>query len=166
MGHSRQFVAILTSSPALSSILSMVLDCEEHLNVQSFDRPNVLKTHLRIAPVDLIICDYEIGETLAPQLAIDMRRQLPTRQFQMIVLSNFISAELKQSCNFAAIDEVIVKPMSPLFLRDRVVARLEKTDQSRDSLLTQENTSIQAIPAIKVPDNVVPLFPPTEPTYI
>lgn len=166
MGYSRQFVAILTSSPALSSIISMVLDCEEHLNVQSFDRVNVLKTHLRIAPVDLIICDYEIGETLAPQFAIDLRRQLPTRQFQMIVLSNFISPELKQSCNFAAIDEVIVKPMSPLFLRDRVISRLETAKQSEGHFHLPEKMPHPSIPQIKMPNNVVHLFPPSEPTYI
>lgn len=159
MGRLRQFVAILTSSPALSSILSMVLDCEEHLNVQSFDRVNVLKTHLRIAPVDIIICDYEIGETLAPQFAIDMRRQLPTRQFQMIMLTSFITAELKQSCNFAAIDEVIVKPMSPLFLRDRVLSRLEKAKQSEDSFYSLDKTPLQTISSIEPSNNVVALFP-------
>ena len=157
---SSRFVAVLTPNPALNSIISMVLDCNDQLNVQTFDRAEVLQTHLRIAPVDLIVCDYELGELgsgswkLAPQFVVDMHRQLPTRQFQVIVLTNSIDAELQQSCKFAGIDEVIVKPMSPLFLKDRIVARLEKGPKN-DPVIPD----IGGLSASVSRNNVVQLFP-------
>ncbi len=122
----KKFVAIITSSPALSSILAMVLDCEEHLNVLTFNRAESLKRHSRIAPIDLIIADYQIGAALAPQLAVDLRQANPNRHFRFIVLADFMDQSTKQACQFAAINEVIAKPMSPLFVRDRVLAQLEK----------------------------------------
>lgn len=137
----KKFVAIITSSPALSSIISMVLDCEEHLHVLTFNRADSLKCHSRIAPVDLIIADYQIGLTHAPQLAVDLRQANPNRHFQFIVLADFMDQSSKQACQFAAIDEVIAKPMSPLFVRDRVLAQLDKA---------------QDIPAFKRADHVPP----------
>ena len=127
MDGNRKFVAILTASPALGSILAMVLDCEEHLVVHGFSRPSGLKQHMRIVPIDLIVCDFEISGSSAARLAVELRAANPNRQFEMIALARDISGHTRQACKFAAIDEVIIKPMSPLFVRDRVLARLEKS---------------------------------------
>ena len=127
MDGNRKFVARLTASPALGSILAMALDCEENLVVQSFSRPAGLEQHMRIAPIDLIVCDFEISGSSAARLAIELRTANPDRQFEMIALARDISSHTRQACKFAAIDEVIIKPMSPLFVRDRVLARLEKS---------------------------------------
>jgi len=127
----KKYVAILTSSPALGSILAMVLDCEEHLVVNNFSRATNLKQHMRIAPIDLIICDYDIGNSSAPKLAIELRATDLRHNFKIIVLAEIISAQTRQACKFAAIDEVIVKPMSPIFVRDRVLARLNNGEENK-----------------------------------
>jgi len=129
----KKYVAILTSSPALGSILAMVLDCEEHLVVQVFSSAHNLKQHMRIVPIDLIICDYDIGDSSAPKLAIDLRATDLRRDFKIIVLAETISAQTRQACKFSAIDEVIVKPMSPIFVRDRVLSRLDTGDKSQNN---------------------------------
>lgn len=147
----KKFVAVLTSSSALGSIIAMVLDCEEHLNVLTFNRAETLKCHARIAPVDLIISDYQIGLTLAPQLAVDLRQANPHRHFQFIVLAGFMDDSTKQACQFAAIDEVIAKPMSPLFVRDRVLTQLEN---SHDIAMLQRAAYD---PRSAYENNVVPL---------
>ena len=123
-------VAILTSSPALGSILSMVLDCEECLILQNFSRPQNLERHMRIVPIDLIVCDYDMGDSSAPELAISLRTSNLQRNFKMIVLAETMSRQTRQACKFAAIDEVIIKPMSPLFIRDRVLARLNEKEKT------------------------------------
>ena len=148
----RKFVAILTSSPALGSIIAMVLDCEEHLNVQTFSRVETFTCHTRIAPVDLLIVDYEINQTIAPQLALDLRRANPNRHFQFIVLTDYMDEISAQACKFAGIDEVIAKPMSPLFVRDRVIARLDKV-KDQDVVRQQANG-----PAPIASDNIVHLY--------
>jgi len=131
MTPEKKHVAILTSSPALGSILSMVLDCEEHLIVQNFSRATNLKQHMRIIPFDLIVCDFDIGNSSAAKLAIDLRATDFRRDFKMIALAETMSAQTRQACKFAAIDEVIIKPMSPIFVRDRVLARLQSAEQSK-----------------------------------
>ncbi len=127
----KKYVGILTSSPALGSILAMVLDCEEHLVVQIFSSAHNLKQHMRIVPVDLIICDYDMGNSSAPKLAINLRATELRRDFKIIVLAEFISAQTRQACKFSAIDEVIVKPMSPIFVRDRVLSHLDNGEKSQ-----------------------------------
>ncbi|MCF6325790.1 MAG: hypothetical protein L3J21_00705 [Devosiaceae bacterium] len=143
----KKYVAILTSSPALASILAMVLDCEEHLVVNNFSRAANLKQHMRIAPIDLIICDYDIANSSAARLAIDLRSTDLRRDFKMIALSDTISAQTRQACKFAAIDEVIIKPMSPIFVRDRVLARLDNGEESkiehRESFAAENDFSAQ-----------------------
>jgi len=127
----KKYVAILTSSPALGSILAMVLDCEENLVVQNFSRAHNLIQHMRIVPINLIICDFDIGNSSAAKLAIDLRSSDLRRDFKMIALSDTMSSQTRQACKFAAIDEVIIKPMSPIFVRDRVLARLDNGERSQ-----------------------------------
>lgn len=126
MSNGKKSVGILATSPALASILGMVMDCEEHLVVHNFSHAANLKRHMRIAPIDIIVCDYEIGGASAAQLAIELRVENPQRNFEIIALIETTSAQIRQACKFAAIDEVIIKPMSPLFVRDRVLSRLAK----------------------------------------
>jgi len=125
MSTDKKYVGILTTSPALGSILAMVLDCEEQLVVHNFTFANNLVRHMRIAPIDIIVCDYEIGRSSAAELAIELQSKIPERKFQIIALSEFVSERTRQACKFANIDEVIIKPMSPLFVRDRIFSRLD-----------------------------------------
>lgn len=155
MVERKKNVAVLTQSPALSSIIAMVLDCEEHLNVQTFSNGEVLKRHARIAPIDLIISDYQVGASSAPQLAIELRQISSKPTFRFILLATYVDAQIKQACTFANIDEVIVKPMSPLFLRDRVLAQLQSApgNFSAAQYLNIDNYNMdQNAPS---PDNIV-----------
>ena len=153
MDEKTGFVAILTSNPALGSIIGMVLDCEERLNVQTFSQVERLRCHMRIAPVDMVICDHRVEHRTGAQICIELRRERPNRRFAFLLLTEKVDRALKQVCRFAGIDEVIVKPMSPLFIRERVVNRLEK--------LSEESFSLPDIPPVLPAagtDNVVSLY--------
>ncbi len=166
MEQRMQFVAVLTSSPALGSILAMVLDCEEHLNVQTFSCIAALECHMRIAPVDLLVCDHDVEDTTAPRFVAQLRRSNPARSFEAIMLSASMSQELRQACRFAPIEEVIIKPMSPLFVRDRVNSRLRNMQARDENPLTGNSFSLPLgghMPPAEdepagMPDNVVSLF--------
>ena len=118
------FVAILTSNPALGSIIGMVLDCDERLNVQVFCQVDRLRCHMRIAPVDLVICDSRVQNVDGVQLCMELKQGSPTRRFEFLLLADHVDVSLGESCRFAGVDEVIAKPMSPLFVMERVAARL------------------------------------------
>lgn len=146
------FVAVLTSNPALGAIIGMVLDCEERLNVQTFSQVERLRCHMRIAPVDMVICDHHVEHRTGTQICIELRRERPNRRFAFLLLADQVDSALKQACRFAGIDEVVVKPMSPLFIRERVISRLEK--QSREPFVLPDIPPI--LPAAGV-NNVISL---------
>ncbi len=157
MAARKKTIAILTQSPALGSIIAMVLDCEEQFFVQTFAHTTMLKRHARIAPIDLVVCDYQIGPVNAAQLAIDLRQANQTPGTKFIVLSERMDAQIRQACIFSNIDEVIVKPMSPLFLRDRALAQL-MSDQSHASHTRDPGRKEQQAKDAPLADNVVYLW--------
>ena len=106
---------------------------------------------MRIAPADLIICDYEQLGWTAAEMLVNLRQHAPGRNFRSIVLTSFVSHEVRQGCRFAQVDEVLIKPMSPLFLLQRVAAHLSALHD-----LEFEATPLRASETI---GNVVPLFP-------
>ncbi|MCF6303101.1 MAG: response regulator [Devosiaceae bacterium] len=155
MTERKKTVAVLTQSPALSSIIAMVLDCEEDLNVQIFGRAELLKRHARIVPNDLIVCDFQIGSSTAPKLAIELRQMNSEKRFSFIMLTAHVDTQIRQACAFANIDEVIVKPMSPLFLRDRVLAQLQLAQNSSSSSQDTGRDEREAKPTMPVSSNIV-----------
>jgi DNA-binding response OmpR family regulator len=50
------------------------------------------------------------------------------RDFQIIALARTISLDTKPTSIRAGIDEVIVKPMSPRYLHERILSRLRHPD--------------------------------------
>ncbi len=160
MVSQKKSVAVITSSPALSSIISMVLGREEALRTQQFKGIDSLVSHMRILPVDLIVSDYKLENRTAPGLVAMLRKTLPRRRYQLIVLSDHMDREVKLSCRFAGVDEVIIKPMSPLFLKERVVARLE-TGESQTSAnwrTPHASCSHPSKDTVAYSGNVIPLF--------
>ncbi|VAW16615.1 hypothetical protein MNBD_ALPHA12-235 [hydrothermal vent metagenome] len=115
----------MTASPALGSIIAMMLEQEQQLHIEQFDTPSMLMTRMRIVPLDMIVMDYKLAGTTAAQLVLNLRRNLEQRQFTTLVLTSSVSAEIKLACKFARIDEVIIKPMSPVFLKERVLWHLQ-----------------------------------------
>lgn len=128
MAYSAKVVAVLVSTPALSSILSVVLASVPTLRVRPFDSQIALTTYMRLAPVDLIVSDFDSENAPADRLARDLHRDATLEQpdFQMIALASSVTAETKVASIHAGIDEIIVKPMSPKYLLERVLARLEQ----------------------------------------
>ncbi len=120
----KKSIAITTASPALGSIFAMMLEQTEGLRVQQFAGIEALVSHMRLLPVDLIVSDYDLETGSLPDLVAKLRKTLPSRRYQLVVLADHISREVKLSCKFAGVDEVLVKPMSPLFLKERIMARL------------------------------------------
>lgn len=146
-------IAVFTNSAALASIIEMILARDDGLRVVTFTSYKKLAAHMRIAPADVLVCDYEQDGWTAPEMLVHLRRHAPNRLFRSIVLTSYVSHEVRQGCRFAQVDEVIVKPMSPLFLEERVEAHLAALD------LIDAQREADSTPAT---DNVVPLFGRTE----
>lgn len=151
MAANAKVVAVLVSNPALSSILSAVLAGAPTLRVRPFESQLALTTYMRLAPVDIIVADFD-GDVPAHHLAIDLRAdmRLERRDFQLLALASAVTPELKTVSLRSGIDEIILKPMSPKYLLERVLARIARA-AARPTLRKQ------AAPA-QWPANVIPLF--------
>jgi two-component system phosphate regulon response regulator PhoB len=128
MAEPAKVVAVLVSNPALSSILSMVLASVPSLRVRPFDSQLALTTYMRLAPVDLIVSDFDSEKAPADRVARELHgdKSLERHDFQMIALASEVTTETKQASISAGIDEIIVKPMSPKYLLERVMSRLQR----------------------------------------
>lgn len=126
MAHPAKVVALLVSNPALSSILSSMLASAPSLRVRPFESVLALATYMRLAPVDLLVCDFDSADEPADEvtrrLHADERLERP--DFQVIALAGALTPETKRASIRAGIDEIIMKPMSPQYLLERVLSRL------------------------------------------
>ncbi|HTJ59525.1 MAG TPA: hypothetical protein VL418_18475 [Devosiaceae bacterium] len=161
-------VAILAASPALSSILAAVLAATPNLRVRVFESPIALQTYMRLSPVDLLVSDFDSdpapADSLAGMLRLDER--VMRREFQIIALAGRVTAAVKQASIGNGIDEVIVKPMSPKYLLERVLSRLKQPapqitagpyqGPERRGRLAAAPAGVLA--ARRLGDNVIPLF--------
>ena len=82
---------------------------------------------------------------------------IPYREYQVIALASEVSPETKNLCIAAGIDEVIVKPMSPKYLLERVQSRLARAAARTGS------RPRSSVPSLRRPDfsqygNVIPLW--------
>ena len=123
MAETLRTVAILAAQPALNALLGMVLAGAPNLRVRTFESELTLQVYMRIARVDLVVidCDDIDVEALSLLRADD---GVETPGFRAIALSGELSRELKQRCDVAEVSEIVVKPMSPRYLLERVQARL------------------------------------------
>ncbi len=151
MATGAKVVAIFVSNPALGSILAAVLASNPALRVRSFESQLALTTYMRLAPVDLIVADFD-GEVPAHHLAVDLRgdMRLERRDFQLLALTSAITPELKTVSVRSGIDEIILKPMSPKYLLERVLSRLARA-------AIRQTLRKPAAPK-QWPANVIPLF--------
>ena len=88
MTSEKKHVAIITASPALGSIIAMMLEQQEQLHIQQFDSASTLTAHMRIAPVDLIVLDYHLEQMNAAQLVLNLRHDLGQAKFKTLVLTS------------------------------------------------------------------------------
>lgn len=122
-------IAVLSTSPALASILGATLRRGRDWRVREFRDPRSLSAYMRIAPVSVLVADYALDDTTAADVALELRSDASviSRHVQIITLSRTVDFAMRQRCVQAGIDEVIVKPMSPIYLEERITARLSTT---------------------------------------
>jgi DNA-binding response OmpR family regulator len=159
----------MAANPALSSILATVLASAPGLRVRSFESAAGLAAYMHLAPVDLAVLDFEHEDCPADRVSFDLRHDggLLDRDFSIIALTRRVNDSTKRSAVASGIDEVIVKPMSPRYLKERVMARLRNVDVriGREGYRGPERrgrvpTNAPAPTVLtRRTDNVVPLFP-------
>ena len=125
MAEPLKTVAVLVGNPALSSILSMTLAGASSLRVRPFETQRALVTYLHLAPADLVVADFDSEAARADRLAEDLRGDTHiAHRLQIVALASALSSETKAASMRTGIDEIIMKPMSPRYLVERVLARL------------------------------------------
>ena len=164
MAANARVVGLLVSTPALGSILSGVLAASPALRVRAFDNVQALLTYARIAPVDLFVLDFDGTDSPAAMVAGALRDDgaVVRRPFEVIALSGTALPEVKLAAVEAGIDEVIIKPMSPRYLLERVLARTQR----QQSAEAPARGRPYADKASRHGSNVVPLFDrPVQPLH-
>jgi DNA-binding response OmpR family regulator len=120
-------VAVLVANPALSSILSMTLAGARALRVRAFETEGGLRAYLQVAPADLVVADFDSLPARADRLAERLRGdEVMSARLQIVALASARSVEAQLTSNREGIDEIIMKPMSPRYLVERVLARLAR----------------------------------------
>lgn len=169
MSKPAKVVAIIAANPALSSLLAMVIAGDSHLRVREFDTEIDLIAYMRLARVDLLVCDFDREGRPAYEMveSIRLNGDLVSQDVPVIALTRSITPPMRHQAISAGIDEVLIKPMSPRHLLQRIQARLRTRSvvgmlggyrgperRNRAPLPTP-----QPHPGRRFSDNVVPLFP-------
>ncbi|WP_156352152.1 response regulator [Devosia sp. Leaf64] len=163
-------VAVLAANPALTSVLTMVLAGDSRLRVRPFESEGELFAYMHIAPLDMLVVDFDRDGRPAYEMveAIRLDPTFVSRDLPVIALTRAITPPMRHQSISAGIDEVLVKPMSPRHLLQRVQARLinrsvvgllgngYRGPDRRDRVPMPKP---QPSPTRRTTDNVVPLFP-------
>ena len=162
-------VAILAANPALSAILTMVLASDSRLRVRPFGSEAELIAYMRIAPLDLLIVDFDRSGRPAYEMVEGIRLDptLTSRDLPVIAMTRAITPPMRDQAISAGIDEVVLKPMSPRHLLQRVQARLLNRSvvgalggyRGPDRRDRVPNRPMDGHPHRRMTDNVIPLFP-------
>ena len=163
MAEPHKTVAVLVANPALSSILTMVLASVPSFRVRPFDSELALTIYMRLAPVDLVVTDFDAENARADLVTRDLRDDsgIENPAFQVIALASSVTPETKNLCIKAGIDEVIVKPMSPKYLLERVQSRLRQRAPVQTSIhqtLRRLTPKPATTPDFRGGTNVIPLW--------
>ncbi len=163
-------IAILAANPALTAVLTMVVAGDSRLRVRPFESEAELFAYMRLAPLDLLVVDFDREGRPAYEMveAIRLDPSFLSRDLPVIALARAITPPMRQQAISAGIDEVVVKPMSPRHLLQRVQARLINRSvvgalgsgyrgPDRRARLPQSRPQPNA--GRRFTDNVVPLFP-------
>lgn len=163
-------IAILAANPALTAVLTMVVAGDSRLRVRPFETESELFAYMRIAPLDMLVVDFDREGRPAYEMveAIRLNPDFLSRDLPVIALTRAITLPMRQQAISAGIDEVVVKPMSPRHLLQRVQARLLNRSvvgslglgyrgPERRSRLPI--AGLPSNPRRRSTDNVVPLFP-------
>lgn len=157
MAEQSRTIAVLVANPALSSILSMVLASIPTFRVRPFESETALVTYMHLAPVDVVVTDFDSTTARADRVTRDLRadKAIAYRDYQVIALASEVSPETKNLCIASGIDEVIVKPMSPRYLLERVQSRIARAAAALPRPL---RTGTLRRPDFSQYGNVIPLW--------
>ena len=160
MAEPLKTIAVLVANPALSSILSMVLASVPSFRVRPFESELALQIYMRLAPVDLVVTDFDARSARADLVTRELRDDpwLEQPNFQVIALASAVSPRTRDICTAVGIDEVIVKPMSPKYLLERVQSRLEQRTVAHQSVRQTPRPKPLQLQDIATFDNVIPLW--------
>lgn len=162
MAEPHKTIAVLVAHPALSSILTMVLASVPSFRVRPFESELALSIYMRLAPVDLVVTDFDAENARADLVTRDLREDSSVENpaFQVIALASSVTPETKSLCIKAGIDEVIVKPMSPKYLLERVQSRLRQRVTQQQSIHQTLRRMVPKPPLRDFPasGNVIPLW--------
>ena len=114
---------ILTQSEALSSILAATLRED---GIRETHQARTLRDALglmRLYPIDFVICDRVVGGQQMENVLPLLRENATFGDFETILLTGDVDAGLQDICRQSGIDEVIIKPMSPRFIAERLAVR-------------------------------------------
>ena len=170
MTASGKTIAILAANQALGALLTMVLAGDSRLRVRAFGSEAELFAYMRIAALDMLVVDFDREGRPAFEIveAIRLDPEFTSRDLPVIALTRSITPPMRHQAISAGIDEVLVKPMSPRHLLQRVQARLinrsvigalsggYRGPDRRDRVPMPQP---QPRPARRPSDNVIPLFP-------
>ena len=169
MTQPAKVVAIIAASPALSSLLAMVVGGDSHLKVRIFESELELIAYMRLAPIDMLVCDFDREERPAHEMveSIRLNGELVSQDVPVIALTRQITPPMRHQAISAGIDEVVIKPMSPRHLLQRIQVRLRSRSvvgmlggyrgpERRDRIFAPIPTPP---PMRRRTDNVVSLFP-------
>lgn len=173
MSEPAKVVAILAANTALTSLLAMVVAGDWRLRVRQFESETELMAYMAMAPIDMLVCDFDRAGRPAYEMveSIRLNAGLISQDVPVIALTRSITPPMRHQAISAGIDEVIVKPMSPRHLLQRIQARLQRRSvvgvlggyrgpDRRDRIPFPVP---QPKPNRRATDNVVPLFPDAEP---
>ncbi|WP_046103700.1 response regulator [Devosia chinhatensis] len=163
-------IAILAANSALTAVLTMVVAGDSRLRVRPFESEAELFAYMRIAPLDMLVVDFDREGRPAFEMveAIRLDTSFVSRDLPVIALTRAITPPMRQQAISAGIDEVVVKPMSPRHLLQRVQARLITRSvvgalgQGYRGPERRARTPMPrplSHPGRRFGDNVVPLFP-------
>lgn len=169
MSEPTRVVAIIAANTALSSLLAMVVAGDSHLKVRKFESDAELIAYMRIAPLDMLVCDFDREGRPAYEMveAIRLNGSLISQDVPVIALTRTITPPMRHQAISAGIDEVIIKPMSPRHLLQRIQARLRTRSvvgvlggyRGPERRNRAPLPKPQPVPTRRASDNVVPLFP-------
>jgi two-component system phosphate regulon response regulator PhoB len=167
VSYPARVVAIIAANPALTALLGMVVAGDPHLRVRQFDSESELLAYMRIAPIDLLVVDFDREGRPAHELVEGIRLdgRLVSQDVPVIALTRQVTHEMRHQTVSAGIDEVIIKPMSPRHLLERIQARLRPRTivGTAGGYRGPERRNRLAFPpphqTRRATDNVIPLFP-------
>ncbi|MCB9993403.1 MAG: response regulator [Hyphomicrobiaceae bacterium] len=129
-------VLILTQSEALGSILAATLRADGTLATrQALGLDDAIRV-MRALPIRFVICDRVFGGQPMEKLLPILRDAAEFGRFEAILLTHDVDAGLQDACRQSGVDEVIIKPMSPRFIAERLSARIGRHDTLPDSAVS------------------------------